>query len=169
MEQVVGSAPVEKAKKGVLSVGSISGGAFFGGPFVGGWMLGENFKELGRPDLAKKYKIGGFIVFILLMVIASYVKSTETSLGIISPALAYALFDRYQKKETETYIANGGIKRKKWPIVCILFIVVFYILLIVSLVGNIWVDGKIKTQEDQIKNDQEGVSLMQTNKPKYKK
>ena len=66
MEQVVGSAPVEKVQKGIFSAGAISGGAFFGGPFVGGWMLGENFKELGRPDLARKYKIGGFVVFILL-------------------------------------------------------------------------------------------------------
>jgi hypothetical protein len=149
MEQIIGPASIEVKKKGVFKVWAITGGAFFGGPFVGGWMLGENFKELGRPDLAKKYKIGGLILFVLLIILVSFVE-IKTSLGFLAPVLALVFFNRYQKKEVEAYIIDGGIKRIKWPKICIIFTIILYVLAISSMLLGFWADDKLKLQEEQL-------------------
>jgi len=163
MENIIGSAPVEEKKKGFLSSVAIGMGALLGGPFVGGWMLGENFKELGKPELAKKYKIGGIVVFILLIVVASLV-DTKSSFGFIAPFVALVLFNRFQKKEIEASLASGGKKRVKWPKVCIVFTVLLYVLVTLALVGGFWADKQLKTQDESMKNGQAGFSLVQEGK-----
>jgi len=167
MEQIVGSAPVEVKKKGVFKVGVITVGAFIGGPFVGGWMLGENFKELGKPDLAKKYKIGGLIVFIALLVLVFLIDTDmKNSLSFLAPVLVLGFFNRYQKKEVESYITNGGIKRTKWPKVCIIFTIALYVLAISLFLLGSWAEKQISVQDDYIKNGQEGVNFIQAGKYK---
>jgi hypothetical protein len=124
-EQVVGASPVvaETSKaKGVYTLGSIIFGSILGGAFVVGWLMGENYKALGKPELATRAKVTGAVVFILLMIAVSFVNQKNLHLGTIVDGLAIVVFARLQKKDVEEYLKNGGIKRGRWPLICILYV-----------------------------------------------
>src|SRR3989338_7529344 len=100
MEKIMDSkSTIREKKKGVFQKGSIILGGFLGGLFVACWMVGENFRELDRPVLAKNFKIIGAISFILTLVVAYfYADSSVAAFSVGAIILAYMAFE-HQKEE----------------------------------------------------------------------
>ena len=159
MEQVIGATPIEKEKRGVYSAASIGGGILLGGPFVVGWLMGENYKELGKPVLARRAKIIGIISFVLLIFISSLVKS-NIGLGAITYGISYALFQRYQSKEVAEYLKNGGKKRKWWPAICIIVTSFIYLILILGLIVTPLLKEKLEKIKANSASDQQIQTLL---------
>jgi tetratricopeptide (TPR) repeat protein len=138
-EQIVGATPMqqeEKKSKGVYTQGAILVGAILGGPVVVGWLMGENYKALEKKKLSIRSKVIGVVSFVGIIILGSFAGKSNLRLGTIVDAAAYSLFFRFQKKDVEDYIKNGGKKRRFWPAICIVFAVILYGLLALSLFGN---------------------------------
>ncbi|NAS13111.1 hypothetical protein [Poritiphilus flavus] len=60
--------PVENKTKGIklYSSKAIGGATFFGGPLAAGYMIGENFKALGKPSEGRNSLIIGIVTTIIL-------------------------------------------------------------------------------------------------------
>jgi len=121
-------------KKGVYMFGLII--AFLvGGPFVTGWLASENLKEFGELKKAKIIKILGIVLGLLLLlgpmlVYLIFGKSTGST-GALGGSISILLV-LSQGKKIKEYKANGGKERSKWPLLCIIFVMINLILFALS-------------------------------------
>ncbi len=129
-------------KKGVYQ-GSLIFALLFGGPFVTGWLVSENLKELGEFKKARKIKIIGIIsgLFFMFLPAIFFLLTKEAFhnsvyIGILSLSFSYGLISSLGTKVKE-YLEKGGVKRKKWPVICIIFAILNIVLVVLPMVSNL--------------------------------
>ena len=93
---------------------------FIGGPLAGFYLLGVNFKNLKKSQLARKSIIQG--IFISLALFTSFMVLPQKIIDIIPQSIfpvLYAMFlgmyaDIQQGSEIRNHIKNGGKKYSGW-------------------------------------------------------
>lgn len=125
--------------KKVYSVIGVRLGTFIGGPAAGGYLLSQNFKAIGRADLARRALILGITITVAFtsIILALPDEISDKIPNILFPLvfmfLSSRLFDRYQKEavnqllETEqgTQVSNWNAFGISVLFAIALFIVVF--------------------------------------------
>ncbi|MEQ9442831.1 MAG: hypothetical protein RIG62_27570 [Cyclobacteriaceae bacterium] len=128
--------------KKVYSAIGVRLGTFIGGPLAGGYLLSQNFKAIGRADLARRTQVLGMLITVAFLsaLAAAPEGATDKIPGVIFPLLfmflANRLFDRYQKEAVDQLLqAEEGTQLSNWRVVGIsLLLVTITLLLLLFLI-----------------------------------
>ena len=124
----------------VYSKNSILWFTFFLGPMAGSYMVAENFKSFGNKIFAKKtwiffiFLMAVFSVFILISEIVSFniPDNYKYIIPVIYTLLVYNYAIKYQGKNIDEHIINGGQKYSIWRSIFVSLVI--FLITIVYLV-----------------------------------
>ena len=107
--------------KKVYSAVGVRLGTFIGGPIAGGYLLSQNFKAIGRTDLARRAQVLGILTTLILTSILIALPEEATSkipnvlLPLLFMFLANRLFERYQKAAVDQLLeTQKGAQLSNW-------------------------------------------------------
>ncbi|MFA5052475.1 MAG: hypothetical protein WC565_00210 [Parcubacteria group bacterium] len=118
--------------------------AFIGGPFGGIYMLSQNYKTLGKDDLAKKWLLFGSLAIVGFLVVMSLLPASFTSPtagAAASSAIAIGLgltAKQKQDKEIKEILAAGGRKQSVGKIIGINVLSILITLVLTLVVTGIF-------------------------------
>ena len=126
-EDILVAVPTRK----VYKEATIAIAAFMAGPLAGGVLMAENFRSLGKSKAATTAIVLSFLftVLIFLSVLVPATENIPTFLYSILYAIVASLVTRrFQKKEIEAHIAQGGLLHSGWrafgiSIICLIVMV----------------------------------------------
>ena len=130
--------------KKVYSAFGVRIGTFIGGPLTGGYLLSQNFKAIGRADLARKtLMIVTIFTLAFLAMLAALPKEVVNKIpGIVFPLLfvflSNRLFDRYQKEAIEHILEKEeGTPISNWMVagISLLFALATFSILLLFIFG----------------------------------
>lgn len=127
----------------LYTTGWMVAATFIGGPLAGFYLLSVNFKNLKKPQLARKAIIQG--MFISLVLFTSFMILPKKILDIIPKTIfpiLYSMFlgmyaDIQQGSEIKSHIKNGGKKYSGWKAAGIGIVCLVLILLYIFVLGYI--------------------------------
>jgi L-lactate permease len=106
--------PTEK----IYTEKAITVGTFLGGPLVAGYFMAENFKVFGDFDKARKTWIitilATLFIFGLIFLIPENINIPNMIFPIIYMGIAAYFTKKYQEKQINTHIENGGEHYNWW-------------------------------------------------------
>lgn len=106
--------PTEK----IYTEKAITVGTFLGGPLVAGYFMAENFKVFGDSDKARKTWIitilATLFIFVLIFLIPQNINIPNMVFPIIYMGIAAYFTKKYQEKQINTHIENGGEHYNWW-------------------------------------------------------
>lgn len=117
-------------KKKVFKKGIFWAGPFLGGPFVAGYILAENFKALNQPEKVKTTWVitilTSFAIFALIFSLPE--NFPNQFIPILYSSITFFLFKKYQEKEINKHINNGGPTHGGWTIAAMIILGIMTIL-----------------------------------------
>ena len=120
----------------IYSISAISFGAFLGGPLGAAYLMAKNFEVLEKHEQARRvFKVGVTFTFALIFVLVLLpIRIIEAVpvflLPLIFIAITRYLAGKYQKRDVEQYVINGGQYESTWKLLGISLLIALITLVI---------------------------------------
>lgn len=108
--------------KKVYSEGWIWFASYFGGPFAGCYLMSRNFEAFGNIQYAEKSFRIGIISTLLFFFAFSFIPKDivdilpEFTIPLIYTSIIAGFVQKYQTKDLNEHIKNGGKKYSGWKV-----------------------------------------------------
>jgi hypothetical protein len=114
----------------IWSVFQISLGSYLAGPIGAGYLLGQNFKAMGREDLAKKIRLAGaaftflLLLFLFLVPDEMFEKIPKMFVPIAYTAMVTAFAEGYQKVRIRELLDLGSKRNSYFKLIGIALVMI---------------------------------------------